>query len=40
MIVDVEMVFLHGVLEKGEEIYMDCPKGMAGTSRGRIMLVT
>jgi hypothetical protein len=28
MIVDVETAFLHEVLEKGEEIYMDCPKGM------------
>jgi hypothetical protein len=24
----MEMAFLHGVLEEGEEIYMDCPKGM------------
>jgi hypothetical protein len=22
------MAFLHGVLDKGEEIYMDCPMGM------------
>jgi hypothetical protein len=29
IIVDVEMAFLDGVLEKGEEIYIDCPKGMA-----------
>ncbi len=28
VIVDVEMAFLHGVLEKGEKMYMDCPKGM------------
>jgi hypothetical protein len=28
MIVDIEMAFLHGVLNKGKEIYMDCPKGM------------
>jgi hypothetical protein len=28
VIVDVEMAFLHGVLKEGEEIYMDCPKGM------------
>ena len=28
VIVDVETAFLHGVLKKGEEIYMDCPKGM------------
>jgi hypothetical protein len=28
IIMDMEMAFLHGVLEKGEEIYMDCPKGM------------
>ena len=28
MIVDVETVFLHGILGEGEEIYMDCPKGM------------
>ena len=28
MIVDVETAFLHGILGKGEEIYMDCPKGM------------
>jgi hypothetical protein len=38
VIVDVEMAFLHGVLKKGEEIYMDCPQ-RDGTSR-RQMFVT
>ena len=28
IIVDVETAFLHGILEEGEEIYMDCPEGM------------
>jgi hypothetical protein len=28
MIVDVQMAFLHKGIEKGEEIHMDCPKGM------------
>ena len=28
VIVDVETAFLHGELEEGEEIYMECPQGM------------
>jgi len=29
--VDVETAFLHGELEEGEEIYMECPQGMKGS---------
>ncbi len=27
-LLDVETAFLHGILNPGEEIYMDCPQGM------------
>ena len=37
-LIDVETAFLHGVLGKGEEIYMDCPEGMVHTEDECLLL--
>jgi hypothetical protein len=39
IIVDVETAFLHGILGEGEEIYMDCPKGMVHLEDECLLLV-
>jgi histone deacetylase 1/2 len=38
ILVDVETAFLHGVLKKGEEIYMDCSDGMDAKDDECLML--
>ena len=39
MIGDVETAFLHGILKRGEELYMDCPEGMESEDDECLMLM-
>ena len=38
-LVDVETMFLHGILGEGEEVYMDCPEGLEHEANECLLLL-